>query len=46
MELKSGDHLRIDLLKGILTNPATGATLQAVPFSEVQYEIYQNGGLF
>ena len=44
--LKSGDHIRIDLLKGILTIPETGAVFNTVHFSEVQYEIYQNGGLF
>ena len=46
MELKSGDHITIDLLKGVLTVPETGKSFDARPFSEVQYEIYQNGGLF
>jgi 3-isopropylmalate dehydratase small subunit len=46
MELKSGDHITIDLLKGILKVHETGKSFDAKPFSEVQYEIYQNGGLF
>ncbi len=46
MELKSGFHITIDLLKGVLTVAETGKSFNAMPFSEVQYEIYQNGGLF
>jgi len=46
MDLKAGDYLRVDLLKGILINTTTGTSCKATPFSEVQYEIYQNGGLF
>jgi 3-isopropylmalate/(R)-2-methylmalate dehydratase large subunit len=46
MDLKTGDYLRVELLKGILINTTTGTSCKATPFSEVQYEIYQNGGLF
>lgn len=44
--LKTGDILKVDLEKGILTHVSTGATAEAEPFSDVQMEIYQNGGLF
>ncbi len=46
IELKSGDHITIDLLRGILKVHETGKSFDTRPFSEVQYEIYQNGGLF
>lgn len=46
IDLKSGDHIIIDLLKGILKVHETGKSFDTRPFSEVQYEIYQNGGLF
>jgi 3-isopropylmalate/(R)-2-methylmalate dehydratase large subunit len=46
LELINGDKVIIDLLKGELKNFRTGRTVAAEPFSEVQYEIYQNGGLF
>ena len=46
LELISGDKVKIDLLKGELKILRSATTVQAEPFSEVQYEIYQNGGLF
>lgn len=46
MELQNGDRIRIDLLGGEITNLRTGKSCTSDPFSEVQYEIYQNGGLF
>jgi 3-isopropylmalate dehydratase small subunit len=44
--LVSGDQIRIDLHTGELKNLRTSRTVSAEPFSEVQYKIYQNGGLF
>jgi 3-isopropylmalate/(R)-2-methylmalate dehydratase large subunit len=41
-----GGLIRINLLTGELTNLRTGASVSAEPFSEVQYEIYKNEGLF
>jgi 3-isopropylmalate/(R)-2-methylmalate dehydratase large subunit len=46
LELTGGDCIRINLLTGELTNLRVAKTVSAEPFSEVQYEIYQNGGLF
>ena len=46
IEIIDGDIIRIDLLKGELKNMRTGITISSEPFSEVQYEIYRNGGLF
>jgi 3-isopropylmalate/(R)-2-methylmalate dehydratase large subunit len=44
--LTGGDSIRINLLTGELTNLRAARAVSADPFSEVQYEIYQNGGLF
>jgi 3-isopropylmalate dehydratase small subunit len=46
LSLNDGDNIKIDLVTGEITNLRTGLSLFADPFSEVQYEIYQNGGLF
>jgi len=46
MKLTSGDRISISFLTGQLTNLETGLNVSAEPFSEVQYEIYKNGGLF
>lgn len=46
LELKEGDTLRVNFLTGKATNLANGKTISLVPFSEVQMEIYQRGGLF
>jgi 3-isopropylmalate dehydratase small subunit len=44
--LSDGDTVKIDLTTGLITNLKSGDTKKAEPFSEVQFEIYQNGGLF
>jgi 3-isopropylmalate dehydratase small subunit len=44
--LSDGDTVKIDLTTGLITNLKSGDTIKAEPFSEVQFEIYQNGGLF
>lgn len=46
LEPADGDRIRINVLTGVLENLRTGKTVMAEPFSEVQFEIYNNGGLF
>ncbi|MCF8221949.1 MAG: 3-isopropylmalate dehydratase large subunit [Bacteroidales bacterium] len=46
VDLKDGDRVEIDLHKGILKNAENGKSTAIIPFSEVQMEIYNNGGLF
>jgi homoaconitate hydratase family protein/3-isopropylmalate dehydratase small subunit len=43
--LTGNDRIRIDFLTGEITNLRTNKHVSSEPFSEVQYEIYQNGGL-
>jgi len=45
LDLHEGDLIRIDLRAGIITNTRNNKTASAEPFSDVQFEIYQNGGL-
>jgi homoaconitate hydratase family protein/3-isopropylmalate dehydratase small subunit len=40
-----GDILRVDLRTGAITNLKNHKSMQGDPFSEVQLDIYQNGGL-
>jgi len=44
--LKDGDRVEIDLRKGLIKNTENGKSAAINPFSEVQMEIYNNGGLF
>jgi 3-isopropylmalate dehydratase small subunit len=44
--LNSGDTIEIDLKKGEITVRKSGTILQAKPFSQVQYDIFEAGGLF
>ncbi|MCK5168334.1 MAG: hypothetical protein KAQ75_00535, partial [Bacteroidales bacterium] len=46
LELVDGDKIRINLETGEVTNLKNNKTIQADKFSDVQMEIYQNGGLF
>jgi len=46
LETADGDRIRINLLTGELGNLRTGKSILTEPFSEVQFEIYRNGGLF
>jgi 3-isopropylmalate/(R)-2-methylmalate dehydratase large subunit len=46
LDLSDGDKIRIILLTGEITNLRSGKIIQAEPFSDVQFEIYNNGGLF
>ncbi len=43
--LKNGDTLRVDFIKGEVTNISNNKSTQINPFYDVQKEIYQRGGL-
>jgi 3-isopropylmalate dehydratase small subunit len=45
MDLSDGDIIRISLKTGTIENMRNNQTFSAEPFSEVQYTVYQNGGL-
>ena len=45
LELNDGDNLKINLLTGELQNLNNYKSAKAEPFSSVQYEVYQKGGL-
>jgi 3-isopropylmalate/(R)-2-methylmalate dehydratase large subunit len=45
LEAINGDIIKIALRTGIITNKRNNKTASAEPFSDVQFEIYQNGGL-
>jgi 3-isopropylmalate dehydratase small subunit len=46
LQIADADRIKINLLTGEIVNLRTDKILQADPFSEVQSEIYRNGGLF
>ena len=46
LELREGDELYVNLITGLILNGRNNKQIKAVPFSEVQMEIYRNGGLF
>ena len=46
LEIKNGDIIRANFTSGVITNISNGKYIQGEKFSEVQLEIYQNGGLF
>jgi 3-isopropylmalate dehydratase small subunit len=46
LEIKNGDIIRANFTSGVITNISNGKYVQGEKFSEVQLEIYQNGGLF
>lgn len=46
IELQDGDTLKVNFETGEITNVSKGKSTQGEAFSEVQLEIYQNGGLF
>jgi 3-isopropylmalate dehydratase small subunit len=43
--INEGDLIRVDFQNGIMTNLNTGAEFRAERFSDIQYEIFMNGGL-
>jgi len=46
LDLQDGDKIKVDFESGEITNLKNNKTVQGEKFSEVQLEIYQNGGLF
>ena len=46
LQLSDGDKIKIDFEKGEVTNLRNNNMVQVEKFSEVQMEIYQNGGMF
>jgi len=46
LNLKNGDMISVNLETGEIINLNNNKKVQATPFSDVQIEIYQNGGLF
>ncbi len=46
LDFDNGEQIKIDLKNGVLTNLSKNKEIKAEPFSEVQFEIYDNGGLF
>ncbi|MGB8490108.1 MAG: aconitase/3-isopropylmalate dehydratase large subunit family protein [Bacteroidales bacterium] len=45
LHLEERDMIRIDFIRGEITNLRNGIMVYADPFAEVQYSIYRNGGL-
>jgi 3-isopropylmalate/(R)-2-methylmalate dehydratase large subunit len=45
LELKNGDYIKVNLKTGEIENLINKLIVQAEPFSDVQFEVYQNGGL-
>ncbi len=46
LELEDKDTIKVNLETGEITNTKNNKTIKTEPFSDVQMEIYQNGGLF
>ncbi len=46
LELEDKDIIKVNLETGVITNTKNNKSINAEPFSDVQMEIYQNGGLF
>ncbi len=45
LNLKNGDEVELDFLGGQIKNLSTEETIKAAPFSKIQIDIYQRGGL-
>ena len=46
LKLEDGDTINLNLRTGLLKNLTKDIKIESEPFSDVQMEIYQNGGLF
>ncbi|MBN2383765.1 3-isopropylmalate dehydratase large subunit [bacterium] len=44
-QLVSGDTITVNLLTGLITLVSSGHCIQGTPFSQVQWDIFQRGGL-
>ena len=45
LNLKNGEEIEVDFLSGQIKELSTGDTLHATPFTKIQLDIYQRGGL-
>ncbi len=45
LNLKDGDKLEVDFLSGEIKKISSGETIKALPFSKVQLEVFERGGL-
>lgn len=45
LDLKNGDHIKVNLKTGEIENLNNNLIIQAEPFSDVQFEVFQKGGL-
>jgi 3-isopropylmalate/(R)-2-methylmalate dehydratase large subunit len=45
LDLRDGDNIRVNLLTGTIENLMNNKGIKTEPFSDVQYELYQKGGL-
>lgn len=45
LDLRNGDEIEVDFLNGDINKLSTKETIKAEPFSKVQLDIYQRGGL-
>ncbi len=45
LDLKNGEKIEVDLISGQIKKISTGETVKGKPFSNIQLEIYQRGGL-
>jgi len=46
LNLEDGDIIKVNMATGDVENKTKGTNIKINPFSDVQLEIYQNGGLF
>jgi len=46
LDIKNGDKIHVNFKTGLIKNLENGKSTITDPFSDVQMEIYQNGGLF
>ncbi len=46
LKLETGDQIKVNFETGNVENVSKGTSMQAKPFSDVQMEIYQRGGIF
>lgn len=46
IEINNGDILYVDFKTGLVENKTNGKKTKIEPFSDVQYEIFQRGGIF
>ena len=45
LDLKNGDLIRVNFKTGLIDNLRNNGAFNAEPFSDVQYEVFQKGGL-